>query len=82
MLDEYYFDNIYIRHAVDEHPDDRDFTMHVHEQCEIYFFVSGNAEYLVEGSVHPLSEKSLLIMRPSEAHKARITGTDGMNAMP
>ena len=74
MLDEYYFDNIYIRHAVDEHPDDRDFTMHIHEQCEIYFFISGNAEYLVEGSVYPLNEKSLLIMRPAEAHKARIRG--------
>ena len=72
MLDEYSFDNIYIRHAIDERPVDTDFTMHIHEQCEIYFFISGNVEYLVEGSKYSLDENSLMIMRPSEAHKPRI----------
>lgn len=74
MLKEYSFDNIYIRHAIDEDPDDREFTMHIHEQCEIYFLVSGEVEYLVEGSEYPLDESSLMIMRPAEAHKPRITG--------
>ncbi len=72
MLKEYSFDNIYIRHAIDDSPDDKDFTMHIHEQCEIYFFVSGGVEYLVEGSKYPLDENSLMIMRPAESHKARI----------
>ncbi|MBQ8614193.1 MAG: helix-turn-helix transcriptional regulator [Ruminiclostridium sp.] len=76
MLKEYSFDNIYIRQAVDEQPDDSDFTMHIHEQCEIYFFVSGNVEYLVEGSRYPLDENSLMIIRPAEAHKPRITGSE------
>lgn len=73
MLNEYCFENIYIRHAIDDAPDDKDFTMHIHEQCEIYFFLSGGVEYLVEGSIYPLDENSLMIMRPSESHKARIT---------
>ena len=73
MLNEYSFDNIYIRHAIDDSPDDKDFTMHIHEQCEIYFFISGSVEYLVEGSEYPLEENSLMIMRPAESHKARIT---------
>jgi len=72
MLKEYFFDNIYIRHAIDDCPDDSCFTMHIHEQCEIYFFVSGSVEYLVEGSKYPLDENSLMIMRPMESHKARI----------
>ena len=76
MLDEYSFDNIYIRHAIDERPVDTDFTMHIHEQCEIYFFVSGNVEYLVEGSKYPLNENSLMIMRPAEAHKPKIIGKE------
>ena len=76
MLNEYSFGNIYIRHAVDDCPDDRNFTMHIHEQCEIYFFVSGNVKYLVEGSEYILDENSLMIMRPAEAHKAQITGCD------
>ena len=76
MLNEYSFDNIYIRHAVDDCPDDKDFTMHIHEQCEIYFFVSGNVDYIVEGSKYPLDENSLMIMRPAEAHKPKIVGRE------
>lgn len=76
MLNEYSFGNIYIRHAVDDCPDDKYFTMHIHEQCEIYFFVSGNVEYLVEGSKYPLDENSLMIMRPAEAHKPKIIGKE------
>ena len=74
MLNEYSFSDIYIRHAVDDCPDDADFTMHIHEQCEIYFFVSGDVEYLVEGSKYSLDDNYLMIMRPAEAHKPRITG--------
>lgn len=76
MLNEYSFGEIYIRHAVDDSPDDRYFTMHIHEQCEIYFFVSGSVVYLVEGSEYPLIDNSLMIMRPSEVHKPRITGKE------
>lgn len=76
MLNEYSFDNIYIRHAVDDCPEDKYFTMHIHEQCEIYFFISGNVEYLVEGSKYPLEENSLMIMRPAEVHKPRIIGKE------
>ena len=72
MLNEYSSGEIYIRHAVDERPDDRDFKMHIHDQCEIYLFISGNVDYLVEGSVYPLAENSLMIMSPAEAHRARI----------
>ncbi len=76
MLNEYRFGDIYIRHAIDNCPDDKEFTMHIHEQCEIYFFVSGNVEYLVEGSKYPLDENSLMIMRPAEAHKPKIVGKE------
>ena len=72
MLQEYNFDEIYIRHAIDEAPDDKYFTMHIHDHCEIYFFLSGNVEYLVEGSRYPLEEYSLILMRPAESHKAKI----------
>lgn len=73
MLDEYSCGDIYIRHAVDDAPDAGSFTMHIHDGCEIYFFVSGNVEYLVEGSRYPLHENSLMIMRPAEAHTPKIT---------
>lgn len=76
MLREYHYGDIYIRHAIDDCPSDSPFTMHIHGQCEIYIFVSGNVEYLVEGSRYPLEENSLMVMRPSEVHKARILGEE------
>lgn len=75
MLKEYNFEKIYIRHAIDESPKDEHFTMHIHDLCEIYLFVSGDVDYLVEGSVYPLEENSIMIMRPSEVHKAKINSS-------
>lgn len=76
MLNEYRFEDMYIRHAIDEKPDDKYFTMHIHEQFEIYFFLAGNVEYLVEGSKYPLEENSLMVMRPAESHKPKIVGSE------
>lgn len=76
ILEEFNTDELYVRYAVDESPDDRDFTMHIHDKCEIYCFVSGNAEYLVEGARYPLKTGSVLIMRPAESHRARILGNE------
>lgn len=72
MLNEYDCHNIYIRHAIDEKPRLVNDDMHIHSCCEIYFFISGKVDYLVEGSRYPLMPDSLLIMRPSELHIARI----------
>ncbi|MBO5165402.1 MAG: helix-turn-helix domain-containing protein [Lachnospiraceae bacterium] len=74
MLNEYCFGDIYIRHAIDDFPDDKDFSMHIHDCCEIYFFVSGEVDYLVEGSKYRLDNNNLMIMRPAESHKAKILG--------
>lgn len=76
MLNEYSSGEIYIMRAVDERPDDHNFKMHIHNQCEIYLFISGRVDYLVEGSVYPLSENSLMIMAPAEAHRARINSPE------
>lgn len=74
MLNEYSFEDIYIRHAADACPNSDSFTMHIHEQCEIYFYLCGEVDYMVEGSRYSLSEKSILIMRPAEAHSPKFVG--------
>ncbi|MCM1328634.1 MAG: AraC family transcriptional regulator [Ruminococcus sp.] len=74
VLREFNFGNLYMRYAADENPDDRDFNMHIHERCEIFYFISGNAEYLVEGARYPLETGSILIMRPAESHRVHILG--------
>ena len=72
MLYEYEFDDFYVRHAIDEYPDPKNFSMHIHKVCEIYFFISGDVRYRIEGSGYLLDENSLLIMRPAEAHSPNI----------
>lgn len=72
FLTQYISDELYIRHALDEHPDGRNFTMHIHERYEIFYFISGKAEYFVEGAKYPLEPGSLLIIKPAESHKTNI----------
>ncbi len=68
-----YKDNLLnFHHLVDSHPRDADFSMHVHEQYEIYYFVSGDAKYLVEGNEYALRPGHLLIMSEMESHKVKI----------
>lgn len=72
ILREFTFNNIYVRHAVNYRPDDSYCKMHIHSRCEIFYFVSGRAEYIVEGSKYPLEHGSIVIMRPAEAHRSKI----------
>lgn len=65
---------IYVRHAINDDAEKVNFDMHIHDRCEIFYFISGVAEYLVEGSVYPLKPGSLLIMRPGEAHCLHVSG--------
>lgn len=69
---EFSSEGLYTRYAIDNEPHDENFTMHVHESCEIFYFVSGSAEYLVEGARYPLETGNILIMRPSESHRTKI----------
>ena len=73
ILKEHRQNGIYAKHAVTERPDDRDFLMHLHGSAEIYFFVDGKTDYIVEGTVYTLRRGDVLLIRPSESHKPRIT---------
>lgn len=44
------------------------FTMHAHFQAELFYFISGDAVYHVEGSEYNLQPGDILLMRPAEAH--------------
>ena len=59
-------------HSLDASPDPGQFSMHAHEQHEIYYFVSGRASYIVEGNEYRLEGGSLMIMRAGEVHKPNI----------
>ena len=65
-------DGILFHHSIDKHPNPEDFPMHAHDMCEIFYFMSGNSHYMVEGSEYPLEPGSLMLMRPAETHKLQI----------
>ena len=53
-------------------PDLSKFHMHTHGDYEIYCFLSGNAQYYVEGSIYTLKPGDILIMKKAEAHSLLI----------
>lgn len=69
---DYKDEQLYFHHSATRHPQDSEFRMHIHEQFEIFYFISGDAAYLVEGSEYSLEPGSLLIMQQTESHKVKI----------
>ena len=53
---------------VDENPSMNHIGTHIHEECEIYFNMSGDVSCIVEGNIYPVKKGSLIITRPFEYH--------------
>lgn len=49
-------------------PDLNQFHMHTHDSYEIYSFISGSANYYVEGNIYNLKPGDILIIKKAEAH--------------
>ena len=47
-------------------------AVHQHDFYEVYFFISGNVEYSVEGKSYLLKKGDLLLINPLELHQPRI----------
>ena len=47
-------------------------AVHQHDFYEVYFFLSANVEYSVEGKSYLLKEGDLLLINPLELHQPRI----------
>lgn len=72
IIYEYRNTGIYFHHSRDEKPIPESFEMHAHEMMEIFCFISGNAQFLVEGNAYRLNSGDIMIMRPAEAHRMQI----------
>ena len=64
-LFEYRDIELYCHHSIDEHPMQENFPMHTHDMMEIFYFLSGSGQYLVEGNSYPLEPHYLLIISPA-----------------
>lgn len=65
------YSDIYASERTDAMPRQSDFNMHMHSDYEIFCFLSGDAEYVVEGNSYRLHRGDIVLMRPSEAHRIR-----------
>ena len=64
--------DLFAAHQRQEQPVLEEYTMHVHDFYELYMLLAGNVEFCVETTVYPIQPGDLLIVRPGEAHFARV----------
>lgn len=60
-------------HRRDENPKGKDYSMHTHEDVEVYLLLSGHGIFHIEGTAYPLSPGDVLVMRPAESHYIELT---------
>ena len=63
-----HFPGINISRGLDPAHAHETFSIHTHQNAELFLFVSGKGTYHVEGSEYPLSPGDIMLMRPTEAH--------------
>ncbi len=69
-----YNDNMLgFHHSIDKKPVEKNFRMHVHDQYELLYFVSGSGTFTIEGSTYNLTKDCLILMRPAEFHKISVS---------
>lgn len=67
--------------SFDQTPNPENFSTHMHDNYEIFCFLSGNAEYIVEGSIYPLHKGDFLLMRYAEAHNIHLLSSSPYKRM-
>lgn len=44
------------------------FHSHIHNECEIYFNLSGNVSFMVENTIYPIQPGSIIVTPPNQFH--------------
>ncbi len=52
-------------------PGYKNFKLHTHKAYEIYIFLKGNAEYVIESKIFPMKQFDILITKNDELHQVR-----------
>ena len=63
-------DTLHLHHTLTLEPatDDLTFKSHSHNMVEIYYFLRGNARFVVEGNIFPLERGNILVMASGQTH--------------
>ena len=62
-------------HSSHTFPEDKYFSMHTHDICEIIYLNSGNASAIIDGNIYKIPKDSLVIFRADVPHRIRIDGS-------
>ena len=54
------------------HQKTENFLLHTHETYEIYYFISGDVHYLIEGQAYALAPHTILLIPPNLFHGVRV----------
>lgn len=65
-------ENLSVRHSIDSAPSQEGFVLHAHRTYELFYFISGDCYYTVEGTDYPLIPGCFLLMRSGEAHTLHV----------
>jgi len=65
-------DFVHTANYVTDVEDPKSFPLHMHTLCELYVFVSGNADYIVESNRFPMQPGDVIITQPNEFHRVKL----------
>lgn len=69
-------DTLFAHHTREEMPNPNDYYMHTHDRFEVFYFIGGRAQFVVEGSAYELKEGDVVICRNSESHHIQLLSAD------
>lgn len=64
---------LYSRKICTDHPHTEDFPLHIHDNYEIYYLLSGQVTYSVEGNLYQLFPGDIILLNKGEAHHPIVT---------
>lgn len=65
-------DFVHTVNYVTDTDDPKSFPLHMHTLCELYVFVSGNADYIVESNRFHLQPGDVILTQPNEFHRVQL----------
>lgn len=73
---DYYKDSqLLYNHNKDNPPFFHNYGMHAHDIYELHYLISGEGTFTIEGTTYPLTNNSIYLVRPNEAHYTKLNNT-------
>jgi len=67
IIRRYHSKNFFLMHSITENPND--VTTHLHDCYELFYFISGDLVYYIEGQAYQLNPHDLIITNSRELHR-------------